>query len=104
MFDLKLKIDDDAFNDLFVSCLKDSVATVIEEMKYMKHPEDRAYNARLLPALLTVIQYFSIPDEFDKYVYEVFDDGNDNGQVSFKFDEDDNDHPGFHYTAKGDEE
>lgn len=105
MFDLKLKVDDEVFDSLVVSYLKDSVSTVMEEMKYMKHPEDRAYNARLLPALLTVIQYFSIPDEFDKYVYEVFDDRNDDDkQMSFRFDEDDNKHPGFHYTVKGDEE
>lgn len=104
MFDLKLKIDDEAFDSLVVSYLKDSVSTVMEEMKYMKHPEDRAYNAHLLPALLTVIKYYSIPNEYDQYIYEVFGDSKDGEQMSFKFDEDDNKHPGFHYTVKGDEE
>lgn len=107
MFDLKLKIDDEAFDSLVVSYLKDSVSTVMEEMKHMKHPEDRAYNAHLLPALLTVVRYYSIPNEYDQYVHQVFDDineDNDDEQMSFKFDEDDNEHPEFHYTVKGDEE
>lgn len=104
MFDLKLKVDDEAFDSLVVSYLKDSVSTVMEEMKHMKHPEDRVYNAHLLPALLTVIRYFSIPNEYDQYIYEVFGDSKDDEQMSFKFDEDDNKHPGFYYTVKGDEE
>lgn len=106
MFDLKLKVDDEVFDSLVVSYLKDSVSTVMEEMQYMKHPEDRVYNAHLLPALLTVIKYFSIPNEYDQYVHQVFGGNNeeDDEQMSFKFDEDDNDHPGFYYTVKGDEE
>ena len=77
MFDLKLKVDDEVFDSLVVSYLKDSVSTVKEEMKYMKHPEDRAYNTHLLPALLTVIKYFSIPNEYDQYIHEVFGDINE---------------------------
>lgn len=99
-----MKIDDETFDNIILEHLKDAVDTVMSESEYMTHPEDRAYNTHLLPALLTVIKYFSIPDEYDKYVYEVFDNNNDDEQMSFKFNEDDNDHPGFHYTVKGDEE
>lgn len=98
-----LKIDDETFDALVVSYLKDSVATVMRESEYMTHPEDRAYNTHVLPALLTVIKYFSIPNEYDQYIEQVFDT-RDDGQMSFKFDEDDNNHPGFYYTASGDEE
>lgn len=102
MYDLK--VDDETFDALVVNYLKDSVATVMSENEYMTHPEDKAYNAHLLPALLTVIKYFSIPNEFDRYIHEVFGDKNDDDrQLSFKFDEDDNQHPGFYYAAKGDE-
>ena len=102
----ELKVDDETFDALVVSYLKDSVATIMQENEYMTHPEDKAYNTHVLPALITVIKHFSIPDEFDRYVHEVFGNENydDDGQMSFKFDEDDNDHPGFYYTAKGDEE
>ena len=105
MYDLK--VDDEVFDSLVVSYLKSQVATVLQENAYMTHPEDRVYNAHLLPALLTVIKYFSIPNEYDQYVHQIFGDiseDDDEKQMSFKFDEDENDHPGFYYTAKGDDE
>lgn len=74
MYDLK--VDDEVFESLVVSHLKSQVATVLQENEYMTHPEDRAYNTHLLPALLTVIKYFSIPDEYDRYIHEVFGDIN----------------------------
>lgn len=86
-----VKLDDDTFDNVVLSYLKASVETVMAENEHMKHPEDRAYNARLLPALLTVIQYFSIPNEFDNYIYEVFDDvedvedDDDDNQRSFNY-------------------
>lgn len=75
MYDLK--VDDEVFDSLVVSYLKSQVATVLQENAYMTHPEDRAYNTHLLPALLTVIKYFSIPNEYDQYIYEVFGDINE---------------------------
>jgi hypothetical protein len=56
----------------------------MQENEYMTHPEDRAYNTHLLPALLTVIKYFSIPDQYDEYVYQVFG-SDDDSQLSFNF-------------------
>lgn len=99
MYDLK--IDEDVFQNLVLRYLKDSLSTVMQENEYMTHPEDRAYNTHLLPALLTVIKYFSIPDEYDEYVHQVFG-SDDDSQLSFNFN--DNHHPGFHYIAKGDDE
>jgi hypothetical protein len=103
MYDLK--VDDEVFDSLVVSYLKSQVAMVLQENEHMTHPEDKAYNTHLLPALLTVIKYFSIPNEYDRYIHQVFGSNDDDDkQLSFKFDEDDNRHPGFHYTAKGDDE
>lgn len=96
----ELKIDEETFENLFLNYLKDSVSTVMQENEYMTHPDDRVYNTHLLPALLTVIKYFSIPEQYDEYVHQVF--GSDDSQMSFNFN--DNQHPGFHYTAKGDDE
>lgn len=70
MYDLK--VDDEVFDSLVVSYLKSQVAMVIEELAHMTHPEDRAYNTHLLPALLTVIKYFSIPNDYDEYIRQVF--------------------------------
>ena len=70
MYDLK--VDDEVFDSLVVSYLKSQVAMVIEELAYMTHPEDKAYNTHLLPALLTVIKYFSIPNDYDEYIRQVF--------------------------------
>jgi hypothetical protein len=81
MYDLK--VDEDVFQNLVLNFLKDSVSTVMQENEYMTHPEDRAYNTHLLPALLTVIKYFSIPDEYDEYVRQVFE--SNDGQMSFNF-------------------
>lgn len=87
MYDLK--VDDEVFESLVVSYLKSQVATVLQENAYMTHPEDRAYNTHLLPALLTVIKYFSIPSEYDQYIHEVFgdinEDDDDDMQQEFNF-------------------
>jgi hypothetical protein len=80
----ELKIDEDVFQTLVLNYLKDSLSTVMQENEYMTHPEDRAYNTHLLPALLTVIKYFSIPDQYDEYVYQVFG-SDDDRQFSFNF-------------------
>jgi hypothetical protein len=80
----ELKIDEDVFQTLVLNYLKDSLSTVMQENEYMTHPEDRAYNTHLLPALLTVIKYFSIPDQYDEYVYQVFG-SDDDSQLSFNF-------------------
>ncbi len=102
MYDLK--VDDEVFDSLVISYLKSQVAMVLQENEHMTHPEDKAYNTHLLPALLTVIKYFSIPNEYDRYIHQVFGSNDDDKQLSFKFDENDNRHPGFHYIAKGDDE
>jgi hypothetical protein len=81
MYDLK--IDEEVFQELVLKFLKDSVSIVMQENEYMTHPEDRVYNTHLLPALLTVIKYFSIPDHYDEYVHQVFE--SDDGQMSFNF-------------------
>ena len=81
MYDLK--IDEEVFQELVLKFLKDSVSIVMQENEYMTHPEDRVYNTHLLPALLTVIKYFSIPDQYDEYVHQVF--GSDDDQMSFNF-------------------
>jgi hypothetical protein len=79
-----LKIDEDVFQTLVLNYLKDSLSTVMQENEYMTHPEDRAYNTHLLPALLTVIKYFSIPDQYDEYVDQVFG-SDDDRKFSFNF-------------------
>lgn len=94
-----LKIDEEVFEELVINYLKNQVSVVMEEITHMTHPEDKEYNTHLLPALLTVIKYFSIPNEYEQYIYQVFDSNDDDEQLSFKFDEDDNRHPGFHYTV-----
>ena len=81
MYDLK--IDEDVFQTLVLSYLKDSLSTVMQENEYMTHPEDRAYNTHLMPALLTVIKYFSISDDYDEHVRHVF--GSNDDQMSFNF-------------------
>jgi hypothetical protein len=82
MYDLK--VDDEVFDSLVVSYLKSQVAIVLQETEYMTHPEDKAYNTHLLPALLTVIKYFSIPNEYDRYIHQVFGP-DDDMQQEFNF-------------------
>lgn len=79
-----MKIDDEMFENIILEQLKDAVDTVMRESEYMTHPQDRAYNAKLLPALLTVIKYFSIPNEYEEYEQQVFDSDR---QQDFDFDE-----------------
>ena len=79
----EIKIDEEVFQSLVLHYLKDNLSTVMQENEYMTHPEDRAYNTHLLPALLTVIKYFSSSDEYDEYVHQVF--GSDDSQLSFNF-------------------
>ena len=80
----QIKIEEEAFEELVVSYLKQQVAVVIQEFEHMRHPEDKEYNTYLLPALLTVIKYFSIPDQYDEYVDQVFG-SDDDRQFSFNF-------------------
>lgn len=69
----EIKINEEAFEELVISYLKQQVAVVIQEFDHMRHPEDKEYNTYLLPALLTVIKYFSIPNEYEKFIWETFD-------------------------------
>jgi hypothetical protein len=70
MYDLK--IDEEVFEELVVGYLKNQVSVVMQEFEHMSHPEDREYNTYLLPALLTVIKYFSIPNEYTEYIHQTF--------------------------------
>ena len=88
MYDLK--IDEDVFQEFVLNYLKNHVSIVMDENIHMTHPEDREYNTYLLPALLTVIKYFSIPDEYAQYIYQKFDpmpeeELDDDGQQEFNF-------------------
>jgi hypothetical protein len=88
----QIKIEEEAFEELVVSYLKQQVAVVIQEFEHMRHPEDKEYNTYLLPALLTVIKYFSIPDEYEKFIWETFDgkpkEDDDDGQQEFDYEHD----------------
>lgn len=79
-----LKIDEEVFEKLVINYLKNQVSVVMEEITHMTHPEDKEYNTHLLPALLTVIKYFSIPEQYDEYVHQVFG-SDDDRQLSFNF-------------------
>lgn len=70
----QINIDDETFDGLVVAYLKDSLETIKNESSWMNHPEDRMNNAKMVPALLTVLSYYMTSDDFEQYSWKLFSD------------------------------
>lgn len=86
-----LQVDDETFEAVLVEHLKECARLTLTETREVRHPDDHAYNAKLLPALLTTIKYFSIPREYEEFVTDLFNEANvaiqnDEWQYDFDFD------------------
>ncbi len=87
-----VNLDEETLDKLLLEHLKNSIYTCLRESKWLCHPEDREHNVKIIPALLTVIEYFSAPKEYEEFVNELFtivDNENDNDldQIEFDFDD-----------------
>ncbi len=87
-----VNLDEETLDKLLLEHLKKSVYTCARESKWQLHPQDREFNAKIFPALLGVIEYFSAPKEYQEFVNELFttiDNENDDGfdQIEFEFDD-----------------
>ncbi len=70
----QINIDDETFDGLVVAYLKDSLETIKSENSWMNHPKDRMNNAKMVPALLTVLSYYMTSDDFEQYSWKLFSD------------------------------
>lgn len=90
-----VKLDEEVLDKLLLEHLKNSIYTCLKESKWLRHPEDLEHNAKIIPALLTVIEYFSAPNEYKAFTAEFFNDlanqrnnDDDLDQIEFDFDYD----------------
>jgi hypothetical protein len=70
----QINVDDETFDRIVVSYLKESLELIKSESSWMNHPDDRMNNAKLVPAFLTVLSYFMTSDEFEEYAFNLFSD------------------------------
>lgn len=82
-----LQIDDETFEAVLVEHLKECARVAVSETREIRHPDDHEYNAKLLSGLLTTIQYFSVPREYEDFVADLFNRANvESNEEQFDFD------------------
>ncbi len=90
-----VNLDEETLDKLLLEHLKNSIYTCLRESKWLCHPEDLDHNVKIIPALLTVIEYFSAPNEYKAFATEFFNDITDQRdnddeeleQIEFNFDD-----------------
>jgi hypothetical protein len=88
---LNIQIDEETFEQVMVEHLKNTAFASLEDAKYLRHPQDAEFHSKLLPALLTVISYFSTANDYRKFTAELFtkteEEVDDDFQFSFHFED-----------------
>lgn len=68
MSSLRVEIDEDQLDKIFVQRLQEHAAILKKEVDRMRHPEDIMNAVQTHAALLQVIQYWMVHKDFEKYL------------------------------------
>lgn len=68
MSSLRVEIDEDQLDKIFVQRLQEHAAVLKQEVDRMRHPEDIMQAVQTHAALLQVIQYWMVHTDFDEYL------------------------------------
>lgn len=68
MSSLRVEIDEDQFDKLFVRRMQEHAAILKNEVDRMTHPEDIMNAVQTHAALLQVIQYWMVHKDFERYL------------------------------------
>jgi hypothetical protein len=74
---MQVEIPDECLEDFFVKSLQEGLETV-RGNTWMKHPEDIVNNLKIEAAFVTLLEYYTIPSDFDKFIKKVYRGSNSN--------------------------
>ncbi len=72
MSSLRIEVDEDQLDSIFVKRMKEHAAILKQEVDRMKHSEDIMQAVQTHAALLQVIQYWTVHTEFDEYLENTY--------------------------------
>lgn len=77
MSSLKVEIDEDKLDELFVEYLKNQIRNLEHDFKTAWHPEDRMMFIQVHAACLTLLQWMTVHIDFEKFMEEQYGSNSD---------------------------